>query len=71
VRLLGGERSHVDGLGAFLALGDVELDGLPLVQRATVLDGAGVDEPTAPGSRRLGTLGHPGRLRGDGTCAAA
>jgi hypothetical protein len=27
--------------------------------------------PTAPGSRRLGTLGHPGRLRGDGTCAAA
>jgi hypothetical protein len=42
--LWGGERSHVDGLGALLALGDVELDGLSLVQRATVLDGAGVDE---------------------------
>jgi hypothetical protein len=27
--------------------------------------------PTSPGSRRLGALGHPGRLRGDGTCAAA
>jgi hypothetical protein len=26
--------------------------------------------PTAPRSRRLGALGHPGRLRGDGTCAA-
>jgi hypothetical protein len=27
--------------------------------------------PTSPGSRRLGALGHPRRLRGDGTCAAA
>jgi hypothetical protein len=27
--------------------------------------------PTWPGSRRLGALGHPGRLRGDGTCTAA
>jgi hypothetical protein len=27
--------------------------------------------PTAPGSRRLGALGHPRLLRGDGTCAAA
>src|SRR5215217_904597 len=25
----------------------------------------------SPGSRRLGALGHPGRLRGDGTYAAA
>jgi len=27
MRLLAGDRSHVDGLGALLALGDVELDG--------------------------------------------
>jgi hypothetical protein len=27
--------------------------------------------PDLPGSRRPGALGHPGRLRGDGTCAAA
>jgi hypothetical protein len=27
--------------------------------------------PTSPGSRRPGALGHPGRLRGDGTRAAA
>src|SRR5829696_8119679 len=27
--------------------------------------------PTSSGSRRLGALGHPGRLRGDGTRAAA
>jgi hypothetical protein len=27
--------------------------------------------PTPPGSRRPGALGHPGWLRGDGTCAAA
>ena len=26
------QRPHVGGLGAFLALGDVELDGLPLVK---------------------------------------
>jgi hypothetical protein len=25
--------------------------------------------PTSPGSQRLGALGHPGRPRGDGTCA--
>src|ERR671918_242963 len=49
VRLLGGEWSHVDGLGALLALGDVELDGFALVQRATVLDGAGVDEHVVAG----------------------
>jgi hypothetical protein len=27
--------------------------------------------PTSPGSQRLGALGHPGRPRGDGTCAWA
>jgi hypothetical protein len=27
--------------------------------------------PDSPGSRRLGALGYPERLRGDGTCAAA
>jgi hypothetical protein len=30
-----------------------------------------LDGPTSPRSRRLGALGHPGRRRGDGTCAAA
>src|SRR5215216_7036291 len=49
VRLWGGERPHVDSLGALLALGDVKLDGLPLVQRATVLDGADVDEHVVAG----------------------
>src|SRR4029453_18553249 len=41
---LRGDRSHVGGLGAFLALGDVELDGLAILQRATILDGADVDK---------------------------
>jgi hypothetical protein len=31
-------------LGPFLALGDVELDGLAILQRVPVLDGAGMDE---------------------------
>src|SRR5262245_60683985 len=48
-RLLDGDRSHVGGLGASLALGDVELDGLAVLQRATVLDGAGVDEDVVAG----------------------
>src|SRR5215203_2490414 len=49
VPLWGGERPHVDSLGALLALGDVELDGFALVQRATVLDGADVDEQVVAG----------------------
>src|SRR5215204_7432905 len=49
VPLWGGERPHVDGLGALLALGDVELDGFALVQRAAVLDGADVDEHVVAG----------------------
>src|SRR4029450_481092 len=49
VPLWSGERSHVDGLGALLALGDVELDSFALVQRATVLDGAGVHEHVVAG----------------------
>src|SRR5215218_2323200 len=49
LRLLGGDRSHVGGLRAFLALGDVELDGLPILQRAAVMDGAGVDEHVVAG----------------------
>ena len=50
VRLLGGgRRSYVDGLGALLTLGDVELDRLALVQRAIVLDGAGVHEHVGAG----------------------
>jgi hypothetical protein len=28
MRLLAGDRTHVDGLGALATLGDVELDGL-------------------------------------------
>jgi hypothetical protein len=48
--LLGGQRSHVGGLGAFLALGDVELDGLAVLQRATVLDGAGWTNMSLPSS---------------------
>src|SRR5437867_9406013 len=35
--------------GALLALGDVELDGLAVLQRATVLDSAGVDEDVVAG----------------------
>src|SRR5215212_5583002 len=49
VRLLSGRRSYVDGLGALLTLGDVELDRLALVQRAIVLDGAGVHEHVGAG----------------------
>src|SRR4029450_8394649 len=49
VPLWSGERSHVDGLEALLALGDVELDSFALVQRATVLDGAGVHEHVVAG----------------------
>src|SRR5215218_1556734 len=49
VRLLAGRRSYVDGLGALLTLGDVELDRLALVQGAIVLDGAGVHEHVGAG----------------------
>src|SRR5215203_1653354 len=49
VRLVGGRRSYVDGLGALLALGDVELDRLALVQGAIVLDGVGVHEHVGAG----------------------
>src|SRR5215216_6006869 len=49
VGLLGGRRSYVDGLGALLTLGDVELDRLALVQGAIVLDGAGVHEHVGAG----------------------
>src|SRR5215216_2900442 len=47
--LLGGDRPHVGRLGAFLALADVELDGLAVLQRAAVLDAAGVDEDVVAG----------------------
>src|SRR4029453_4783327 len=47
--LLCGDRPHVGRLGALLALGDVELDGLAVLERATVLDGAGVDEDVVAG----------------------
>jgi hypothetical protein len=45
-KLLGGDRSHVGGLESPLALVDVELDFLPLLQRAIPagLDGAEVHE---------------------------
>src|SRR5215218_10184657 len=49
VGLLGGRRSYLDGLRALLTLGDVELDRLALVQRAIVLDGAGVHEHIGAG----------------------
>src|SRR5829696_7942741 len=49
VRLVAGRRSYVDGLGALLTLGDVELDRLALVQGAIVLDGAGVHEHVGAG----------------------
>src|SRR5215212_12084674 len=49
LRLRGGDWSHVGRLGAFLALGDVELDGLAVLQRAAVLDGADVDEDVVAG----------------------
>src|SRR6266516_8025980 len=44
VRLSGGSRPYVGGLGALGALRDVEFDGLALFQRAVALDGAGVHE---------------------------
>src|SRR5919108_6625446 len=49
VRLLGGSRSYVDGLGALLTGSDVELDSLALVQGAIALDGAGVHEHVGAG----------------------
>src|SRR5215212_12202039 len=49
VQLVAGRRSYVDGLGALLTLGDVELDRLALVQGAIVLDGAGVHEHVGAG----------------------
>src|SRR5215216_3902809 len=50
--LLGGDRPHVGRLGAFLALGDVELDGLAVLQRGAVLDAAGMDEDVVAGLGR-------------------
>src|SRR5215208_8463431 len=51
--LLGHDRPHVGGLRALLALGDVELDGLPLVKRAVAsrLDRAEMHEEVFAGFR--------------------
>jgi hypothetical protein len=46
---LGGDRSHVGGLRALVALGDLESDGLALFQRAVALDGADVHEHVIAG----------------------
>src|SRR5215211_5141791 len=47
--LVGHDRPHVGGLGALLALGDVELDGLAFFQRTVALDGADVHEHVVAG----------------------
>jgi hypothetical protein len=46
---MGGERSHVGGLRALAALGDVELDGLAFFQPATFLDGTDLHEYVVAG----------------------
>src|SRR4029453_4169141 len=70
--LLAGGRAHVGGLGAFLALGDVELDGLAVGQRGPVLDGADMHEHVVAGLRldeAIATVGveplHSSNTHGD------